>query len=578
MSMRAAVTTALVICTLPVTATCHEPGNPNEIVDKVVAQEQSEVQQLRKYSPLVETYIQYVRLDKQLGMVPDGDKYFLGRAQLQKGVELEPLADNTGLKRKLAEDWREFLNIGFVPGGFLQMIYLDPAGFDREHYKFEYVRREFLGAVRCMVFDLSPLRRDDKSRFVGRIWVEDQDYHIVRFNGSYGKSFVLSKYFNFDSWRINCGTNQWLPAFVYTEQGSVHDPQTINLAYKPFRAQTRLWAYHVGHAVQEQELSRLMIETPVKDLAEPANDYSPLQAERAWEWQAESNVTDHLEWQGLLAPQGEVEKVLETVVNNLEVTNGLDIQPEVRCRVLMISTLESFTIGHTIVLSRGLVDVLPDEASLAAILAHEMSHMVLGQRMNTEFAFFNNLSYKERDTFRHFEFTRTKAEEQAAQKKANELLRHSPYRESSNTAQVFLEALKTKSKDFPNLVSPHLGDRLPTTWTIAATRSPKATPAQLWQRLCPSVHALRSIRGTINSRWSSRDRTAQSAKARECHSKLLRSFSTSLDKTKMRCRRRLPVSPQTWMPSQFPSSGIDISIALAFQGHVVNQFFTGRIL
>jgi hypothetical protein len=81
-------------------------------------------------------------------------------------------------------------------------------------------------------------------------------------------------------------------------------------------------------------------------------------------------------------------------------------------------------------------------------------------------------SAKEKDTFRHFEFTRTKTEEQAAQKKANELLWNSPYRESSNTAQLFLEALKAKSKDLPNLVSPHLGDRLPTTWSIAA-----ATPS-----------------------------------------------------------------------------------------------------
>ena len=34
----------------------------------------------------------------------------------------------------------------------------------------------------------------------------------------------------------------------------------------------------------------------------------------------------------------------------------------------MTSTLEAFTIGHTIVLSRGLIDVLPDEASLAAVI------------------------------------------------------------------------------------------------------------------------------------------------------------------------------------------------------------------
>jgi Zn-dependent protease with chaperone function len=39
----------------------------------------------------------------------------------------------------------------------------------------------------------------------------------------------------------------------------------------------------------------------------------------------------------------------------------------------MTSTMESFTMGHTIVLSRGLVDVLPDEASLT----HELGHVVL---------------------------------------------------------------------------------------------------------------------------------------------------------------------------------------------------------
>jgi len=72
-----------------------------------------------------------------------------------------------------------------------------------------------------------------------------------------------------------------------------------------------------------------------------------------------------------------VDKVLETVVNNLEVTNNLDIQPENPLRVILTSTLESFTIGHTIVFSRGLVDVLPDEASLAAMVAHEVSHVVL---------------------------------------------------------------------------------------------------------------------------------------------------------------------------------------------------------
>jgi hypothetical protein len=460
---------ALALSALPLVATAQQPATPSEVVDKVVAQEQMEVQLLRQYSPLVETYIQYLRPDSQLGAVPNGDKYFLGRAELAKGVELEPLDRDPGVKHKLFAGWREFFSTVFVPRGFLQMIYLDMYGFDRQHYKFEYLRREFLGEVRCLVFDVNPLKKNDKGRFVGRIWVEDQDYHIVRFNGSYGESSLLSNYFNFDSWRTNAGKNLWLPSFVYTEEGSVRDPKTTRLAFKAFRAQTRLWGYNLEHAREEQELSNVLVEapTPIRDLTETANDYSPLQSERSWDRQAEVNVTDHLERQGLLAPHGEVDKVLETVVNNLEVTNSLDIQPEVRCHVLMTSTLESFTIGHTIVLSRGLVDVLPDEASLAAILAHELGHVVLAHRMDTQFAFFNSLRFDERDTFRHFDFARTPEEEQAAQQKGIELLRNSPYKEPG-TAQLFLEALKNRSKDIPNLISPHLGDRVSTGWTIAA--------------------------------------------------------------------------------------------------------------
>jgi hypothetical protein len=405
-----------------------------------------------------------------LGAVPEGDKYFLGRAELAKGVELEPLTRGTGGAKhnKIFGGLGSFFSTQFLPQGFLQMIYVDLYGFDRQHYTFEYVRREFLGEVRCLVFDVDPVSKNDKGRFVGRIWVEDQDYHIVRFNGAYGGSSLISNYFNFDSWRTNAGKNQWLPAFIYSQQGDVQDEQTKRMAFKPFRAQTRLWGYDLGHAAEEQELNKVMVEAPVKDESAAANDYSPLQAERSWSRQAENNVVDSMERLGLMAPYGDVDKVLETVVNNLEATNDLDIQPEVRCRVLMISTLESFTIGHTIVLSRGLVDVLPDEASLATILAHELGHVVLGHRMDSQFAFLNRVRFDEKETFRHFGFARTPEEEQAANQKGIELLKKSPYKEQSGTARVFLQALRDRSKEIPNLISPHLGDRVPARWSIVA--------------------------------------------------------------------------------------------------------------
>jgi hypothetical protein len=90
---------ALAFSALPLTATAQQPTVLSEVVDKIVAQERAEVQLLRQYSPLVETYIQYLRPDKRLGVVPDGDKYFLGRAELAKGVELEPLNREAGMKQ-----------------------------------------------------------------------------------------------------------------------------------------------------------------------------------------------------------------------------------------------------------------------------------------------------------------------------------------------------------------------------------------------------------------------------------------------------------------------------------------------
>lgn len=148
---------ALALCAMPLGAKAQQLQNTSQIVDRIVAQEQVEAQLLRQYAPLVETYIQYLRPDRDAEAVPNGDKYFLGRAVLANGVELEPLERDPGFKRKLSAGLRDFFSTAFVPRGFLQMIYLDTNGFDRQHYNFEFVRREFLGEVRCLVLDVKPL-------------------------------------------------------------------------------------------------------------------------------------------------------------------------------------------------------------------------------------------------------------------------------------------------------------------------------------------------------------------------------------------------------------------------------------
>jgi hypothetical protein len=192
----------------------------DQVIDRVITNENRLNQQIRQYSPLVETYIQNLKPDKDLGEVPAGDKYFLGRAEFTKGVALVPLSDAGSKGKKIFGSVGNFFSFAmqFLPDGFLQMIFIDTNGFDKQHYKFDYVKREFLGEVRCLVFDVTPLPKSGKGRFLGRIWVEDQGYNVVRFNGGYGGGGHTSYYFHFDSWRTNVQPGMWMPSFVYSEE------------------------------------------------------------------------------------------------------------------------------------------------------------------------------------------------------------------------------------------------------------------------------------------------------------------------------------------------------------------------
>jgi hypothetical protein len=437
-------------------------GALDQVISKVSSRERQEMDMIRQHSPLVETYIQKVRITESDGSwVPDGDHYFIGRAAFAKGLDLQPLPrpGDDSLHRVLASITHLFdFGTEFLPQGFLQMIYLDNNGLDAQNYNFDYVRREFLGEVRTLVFDVTPKKEAGKGRFIGRIWVEDQDYTIVRFNGSYSGHKYSTMNFHFDSWRVNAGPNLWLPAFIYSEE----NPSALPLVQgTKFKSQTRLWGYDAGRFRQEQELSQVLIEsaTPVIDQSKAANDLSPVQQQRAWNAQAEDNIIARLEKSGLIAPKGDIDKILQTVVSNIEVTNNLDIEPDIQCRVLMTSTLESFSLGHTIVLSRGLIDVLPDEASLAAMLAKEMGYVLTTQKqVDTRYAFFDRLQFQDKKLFQHFDFERKPDEDLTASAKAAELLKNSPYKDQLGAAEMFVAEVASRAHEIPNLISARVGD------------------------------------------------------------------------------------------------------------------------
>jgi hypothetical protein len=212
-------------------------------------------------------------------------------------------------------------------------------------------------------------------------------------------------------------------------------------------------------------------------------------AERMWEKQAEENAVERLTKVGLLAPPGDVDKILCTVVNNLLVTNNIDLQGDYHCRVLLTAPLESFTIGHTIVISRGLLDVLPDEASLAMVIAHELGHIVLGHRLDTKLAFNDKLLFPDEESFQRLDFKRSNADEEAADAKAIELLKNSPYKDKLGNAGLFLKALQEKAPDLPNLIRPHLGNSVASSKSIRMSTLLASAPA-LDQKKLDQIAAL----------------------------------------------------------------------------------------
>ena len=460
------------------------------LLDRIVQHEQEYLKNLRAHSPIIETYIQELPA-VGAGETPVRDHYFLGKMSLADKVGYESFVTRTDNQKS------SWLSLGknqpamFLPRGFAQMTVLDSSNFNRRAYRFEYVRREFLGEVRCLVFEVTPIDKNVSGQFVGSIWVEDKDYRIVRFNGTYtsvkasslfGLRSNTPVYFHFDSWRLNVGLGQWAPAFIYVEESGAESKDSRAVRFK---AQSRLWNFNAITSNRIDELTSILIdaESPVQDKS-GAKDVSPLESQRSWEHQAETNILDRLEKGGLLAPQGDVDTMLNTVVNNLIVTNNLTV--DVACRVLLTTPLETFSIGHTIVISRGLLDVLPDEASLAMALSQELAHIALGHRTDTEFAFHNRMMLSDVDVLQRFQFQRSEPEITDAGHKAVEILKNSPYKQKLGNAELFLKALSNRGARLTKLIQATVGNQLASADRLArlaefASQAPALEEANLEQ-------------------------------------------------------------------------------------------------
>ncbi len=481
------------------------------LVDKAIGREAVVIKTLRERSPIVETYIQNMRPDPVMGETVDSDVHFLARVDFNKVIGQSTFASGSGdqkagggFKHSLGyiTGLSKSLHLSYNDAGFVRMIVIDSAGFDRQHYNFTYLRNEFLGTVPTMVFDVAPIKKVP-GRFFGRIWVERNGGNIVRYDGDLAgaERDNMNEYFHFNSVRTNVEEGLWLPYQSYIEET---DPKSPSHSLR-FKAINQIWGYSLKIPAKDSDQTDLEVQGAT-DESQQNGDLSPLAAQRQWIQQAEDNVIDRLYSAGLIDAPSDFDKVLAQLANNILAYNQIPIDRPIRVRTLLTEPLESVAVGNTILISKGLVDtsavVTADGAqqmgNLNALLAFQVAQIVLGHHIDTKYAFSDRLLFPPQSAFEKLPLHHTDADDAESAKKTMELLNAKELVDGEQYFGLYLQQLQAREKGLKALTDPQLGDSLikpdGTFWLQAlVSKAPKLDNTDLKQQAAEPLNSFLRI-------------------------------------------------------------------------------------
>jgi len=457
------------------------------------------ISRLHKATPLGEAYFQRFIPVEKLGLVVDSDRYLLTRFTWITNPALQDLLNYPG--PPAATDAGKAAANPQLLDGLLQVMVPDWQELTPDRYDFSFVGRDFLEAIRCLIYDVRPKHPEDAG-FTGRIFLEDKTFAIVRFTGNSARlDTALAELrdkdsrFEIDSWRMNVAPNRWYPAYSYLEEipawGSRGSPIV--------RGQVRFWGYDRTATEQQQRVDVFLNDSPSSTTPKWR---SPLETQRMYENQAEENVLARLFQARFLGAPGEVEAMLDQVLTNLIAKNNLVLGQPVRCRILLTTRLEAFSVGRTIVLSRGLVDVLPSESAIALVLAHQLAHNVLGHpKVDTRFVYPDVLRISDQELLAKLRFRRSPSEEAEADAKAMEILEKSPYQSAMNDGGLFMQAIQARVKQLSSLIVPAFGEDVADTQHLVSFNRMFLTTPVRNEQLIHQVGALPLGAKLIVSPW-----------------------------------------------------------------------------
>jgi hypothetical protein len=453
-----------------------------EIERLIFAREQATVNLLSHSGDLItEGYVQslghsqHMAIDKDLNPGHEhviDDKYFLAAVDLlhlddRKRGE-RALFARSEISRYIRTDANNKEEL--FPLGQLAMFFVDLTSFDADTYKLTYESRERLGDTDCLRFSVAPIDPRGSGRFVGQIWIDSSSIRIVRIKGVFSGPFGFSlhklwsagRYFHFDSWREQVGDGLWLPTVAYFDERHTF-PADGNLDFH-YRGYTLLW--------QHQERANVK-----GTLAETLTAPEAAGVGKGWKSPLEDDVVVRLEKDGLLATPGSVEQSLNAIVHQITMASKIALNG-IGCRVLLTTPAEIFSVGRVIILSRGLLNIVPDESVLAVLISRQIAHIILGQSDVPTRLFPKSIFELDgKGDFPGLGIRRTPNQEAAADEEALVLLNGSPYRDAVKITKVFLSQLNTGSNGFPNLLRPRFGTAVIPRGSSFATPQPTADSA-----------------------------------------------------------------------------------------------------
>jgi hypothetical protein len=430
--------------------------NQKQITKRIFSKERDMISKLGSRRFLTEAYLQSlghhqakgldVALDENSEGVID-DAYILARVDF--GKEYGDTTFETVLFGE--RPWRSRYVLTnretreqLFPEGFLAMFFPDLYDFNADVYSLIYKQKETLFSTDCLVFAVAPSSERASGKFSGEIWVDTSSYGIVRlrgvFTGPFAEHWYSSQrhYYHFDSWREKVGDGFWLPSAAYFDERRAYRTDG-NLEFH-FRGYALLWQQ------QKDKPDALPSSKSRNDgLESPSTPIS------------QNGVIARLDADGLLATPGEEERRLDRMVH--EIAPMREVGPhKIACRVLLTTPAEMFPAGDVIVVSRGLLNIVPNDSVLAFMLAHQVAHVILGHTSSiAPSASISLFDLENKKGFTGLGIRWTPDEELAAHSKAIVLIKGTPYKSAVADTAGFLSQLGSESHRFPNLVRARFG-------------------------------------------------------------------------------------------------------------------------